>query len=300
MNDPEILLEIDGNLSVGADTESLLRRVCFACLKTEGASGKVSIHLSLTDDHTIADVNARFRNNPNATDVLSFPSCPFTPEAPLHLARQLLRQEYDPDTGACFLGDVVISVPHARKQAKEYGHSFQREIAYLMAHAVFHLMGYDHIKEEDKTIMREQEEKSLVSAGLITDEMLLEKARQAMEFSYSPYSHFRVGACLRCTDGSVYTGCNIENASFGATNCAERTAVFKAVSEGHRSFDAIAIASDHQAPWPCGICRQVLNEFSPDMRVIVTWEGHVEEAGLKDLLPHGFGSAGSAKDFIGQ
>ena len=120
------------------------------------------------------------------------------------------------------------------------------------------------------------------------DQALLQLARDAMARSYSPYSHFPVGAALRSTDGQVFLGCNIENASFGLTNCAERTAVFKAVSEGVCSFDTIAIAAKGKA-WPCGACRQVLNEFAPDIRVMITWDDHVEEKMLKELLPVGFG-----------
>lgn len=111
-----------------------------------------------------------------------------------------------------------------------------------------------------------------------------------MERSYSPYSRYPVGAALLCADGRVYQGCNIENASFGLTNCAERTALFKAVSEGEREFTAIAIAAKGSAPWPCGACRQALHEFAPNIRVLVTWgEGERAEAGLPDLLPKGFG-----------
>ena len=87
----------------------------------------------------------------------------------------------------------------------------------------------------------------------------------------------------------MFQGCNIENASFGLTNCAERTAMFKAVSEGAREFTAIAIASRDAAPWPCGACRQVLNEFAPNIRVLVTWQDGTESATLPELLPHGFG-----------
>ena len=109
-----------------------------------------------------------------------------------------------------------------------------------------------------------------------------------MKQSYSPYSQYPVGAALHCTDGRIFTGCNIENASFGLSNCAERTAVFKAVSEGAREFDIIAIAAN-TTPWPCGACRQVLHEFAPNIRVIVAWGDKVEEKALKELLPDGFG-----------
>ncbi|MCM1329271.1 MAG: cytidine deaminase [Ruminococcus sp.] len=104
----------------------------------------------------------------------------------------------------------------------------------------------------------------------MTDRELLETAEKAMENAYAPYSDFKVGAALLCADGAVFTGCNIENASYGASNCAERTAVFKAVSEGKRDFLAIAIVSSGgEETFPCGICRQVLAEFAPDIRVVL-------------------------------
>ena len=93
---------------------------------------------------------------------------------------------------------------------------------------------------------------------------LIERALEAREFSYSPYSHFRVGAALLGRSGKVYTGCNIENRAYGPTNCAERTAFFKAVSEGERDFAAIAITGgEEELVWcyPCGVCRQVMAEF---------------------------------------
>ena len=110
-----------------------------------------------------------------------------------------------------------------------------------------------------------------------------------MKRSYSPYSHYPVGAALLCADGRIFQGCNIENASFGLTNCAERTAMFKAISEGADEFTAIAIAANGSAPWPCGACRQVLNEFAPGIRVLVTWDGNTDEKPLSELLPCGFG-----------
>ena len=121
------------------------------------------------------------------------------------------------------------------------------------------------------------------------DKQLADAAREACDGSYSPYSGFAVGAALLTKSGKVYTGCNIENASFGLTNCAERTAMFKAISEGAEEFVAIAIAAEGSAPWPCGACRQVLNEFAPGIRVLVTWDGGSDEMSLNELLPHGFG-----------
>ena len=121
------------------------------------------------------------------------------------------------------------------------------------------------------------------------DEELLQKARDMKRFAYVPYSHYWVGAALRAKDGRIFTGCNVENAAFGNTMCAERTALFKAVSVGVREFTAIAIAAEGSAPFPCGACRQSLYEFAPELRVLVTWDGNVREAGLNELLPEGFG-----------
>lgn len=124
----------------------------------------------------------------------------------------------------------------------------------------------------------------------MTDRELIEISKKAQEFAYAPHSKFKVGAALLCCDGSVYTGCNIENATYGATNCAERTAVFKAVSEGKRDFTAIAITSSGKdLTFPCGICRQVLSEFSPEIKVILEDENsELHTFMLSELLPHSF------------
>jgi cytidine deaminase len=110
-----------------------------------------------------------------------------------------------------------------------------------------------------------------------------------MENAYVPYSNFKVGAALLTTDGAVYTGCNIENISYGATICAERTAIFKAVSEGCHSFERLAIVSSgKEKTFPCGICRQVLEEFMPDGEVIVADNDGIEVLKVVELMPHGF------------
>lgn len=124
----------------------------------------------------------------------------------------------------------------------------------------------------------------------MTDRELINIAVEASGKAYAPYSNFTVGAALECEDGSVYTGCNIENASYGCTNCAERTAVFKAVSEGNRRFRRIAVYADSDNYcMPCGVCRQVLNEFSPELEVLsVRGDGRYVSYSLKELLPRSF------------
>ena len=126
----------------------------------------------------------------------------------------------------------------------------------------------------------------------MTEQELCQKAIQMLDCAYVPYSHFPVGATLECADGTVFTGCNVENAAYGLTICAERTAIVKAVSEGHRDFVRIAIAgkSDNFCV-PCGTCRQVMKEFAPDLEVIcLNSRGESRKFALKELLPYGFDS----------
>lgn len=126
---------------------------------------------------------------------------------------------------------------------------------------------------------------------------LIQKALEARKKAYAPYSHYQVGAALLSGSGRVYSGCNVENASYGATVCAERTAFFRAVQEGERDFQAIAIVGGPQGEepeqyaYPCGICRQVMQEFcQPDFQIIVALnEEKFQVYSLQELLPHGFG-----------
>ncbi len=108
--------------------------------------------------------------------------------------------------------------------------------------------------------------------------------------SYIPYSHYAVGAALLTKSGQIFTGCNIENAAYPVTVCAERTAIFKAVSEGEREFEAIAVATEDGQGYPCGSCRQVMVEFSQDMDVMLAdAEGNITvETSIRDLLPGAF------------
>ncbi|MFJ5717857.1 cytidine deaminase [Neobacillus sp. NPDC093127] len=136
--------------------------------------------------------------------------------------------------------------------------------------------------------------------GKIMDRsLLIRKAFEAMEFSYSPYSNFQVGAALLTKSGKIYTGCNIESVAFTPTVCGERTAIFKAVSEGEREFEAlVAVGGPKDKDWdelgwsgPCGVCRQVINEFCKgDLKIIIAKSEEVyKEFTLEELLPYGFG-----------
>lgn len=126
---------------------------------------------------------------------------------------------------------------------------------------------------------------------------LMDCAIKARENAYSPYSHFAVGAALLCEDGTFYEGCNIENASYGLTNCAERTAIFKAVSEGHIKFKALAVVADTEGPCaPCGACRQVMAEFKIPLIIMGNLMGNIKIVTIEELLPFSF----SECDVIGK
>lgn len=121
-----------------------------------------------------------------------------------------------------------------------------------------------------------------------SDMELYERARSASANAYATYSNFAVGAALRVRGGEIVTGVNVENASYGLTCCAERSAVFAAVAAGHREFEAIAVHADASSASPCGACRQVMTEFAPELRVIWRRDGDVVATPLSELLPERF------------
>ena len=123
----------------------------------------------------------------------------------------------------------------------------------------------------------------------MTKNHLIEKAKEVSRKAYAPYSNYKVGAALLTKSGKVYTGCNIENSSYGLTNCAERTAVFKAVSEGEMEFEEMVIYADSpNLPTPCGACRQVLSEFGSELKITIISNKEQMETSISELLPLGF------------
>ena len=118
---------------------------------------------------------------------------------------------------------------------------------------------------------------------------LIEKAKEVSRKAYAPYSNYKVGATLLTKSGKVYTGCNIENSSYGLTNCAERTAVFKAVSEGEMEFEEMVIYADSpHLPTPCGACRQVLSEFGSELKITIVSSKEQLVTSISELLPFAF------------
>lgn len=167
-----MILEIEdarGLLDEGA--QALMQRCADAALATEGVHMEAAVFVEIVDDEDIRVVNREQRGKDASTDVLSFPSVNYPQGKTAGSCERLLRREYDPEIGACVLGDIIISMDHVRAQAAEYGHSEQRECGYLLTHGLFHLMGYDHMTDEDKPRMRAMEEKSLASIGLTREEV---------------------------------------------------------------------------------------------------------------------------------
>ena len=153
------------------EARTLMQRCADAAQATEGVRVPVAAFVEIVDDETIREINRAQRGKDASTDVLSFPTVNYPSGRTAGRCEKRLQQEYDPETGACVLGDIIISMDHVRAQAKEYGHSEQRECGYLLTHGLFHLMGYDHMTDIDKPVMRAMEERSLASIGLTREEV---------------------------------------------------------------------------------------------------------------------------------
>lgn len=166
-----MILEIEDTRGLlDGQARALMQRCADAAAAAEGVEEKTAVFVSIVGDEEIREINRSQRGKDMSTDVLSFPTVNYPAGQTAGSCARLLRREYDPELGACLLGDIVISMDHVRAQAAEYGHSEQREGGYLLTHGLFHLMGYDHMTEEDKPVMRAMEEKSLASIGLTREE----------------------------------------------------------------------------------------------------------------------------------
>lgn len=272
--------------------EELMEEAAEICLGMEGIDPSqtdlLSLSVSFVSEDRIRELNRSYRSKDSVTDVLSFPMYSGVEEI-----RDRIAMDEDMDDFEISLGDVVICREKIVSQAEEYGHSQTRELIYLFVHSLLHLLGYDHMDEEEKDSMRGREEEIMEKIGLNRtpdDESLYMMAEEARENAYAPFSGFRVGAALLCSSGKVYTGVNVENSSYGATICAERTAFVKAISEGERSFEAIAVSAGEEEALPCGICRQFMAEFAPKIKVITRMSGEKKTVSrsLDELLPNAF------------
>jgi len=166
-----MILEFEDELNLlDEQARALMQRCADAAEKTEGVTVPLSVFISIASDEEIRVINREQRGKDMSTDVLSFPSVNYPSGKTAGSCELLLRREYDPETRACMLGDIIISMDHVRAQAAEYGHSIQRESGYLLTHGLFHLMGYDHMTDTDKPVMRAMEERALASIGLTRED----------------------------------------------------------------------------------------------------------------------------------
>ncbi len=313
------------NITDGSELTGKLKKiiteVCKKCLLKEAFKYKADVGILFTDNKGIRELNRKHRNIDKPTDVLSFPMQDIKKGVMASVPH-----EYDYTGGNILLGDVVVSIDKIREQAAKYGHSIERETAFLISHGVYHLLGYDHSTEDEEAEMAEKQEEVLAAMGLgritsgeagtdpqtdvtvksgekagnIIDEStihtLVVKAAAAKEYAYAPCSGFKVGAAILDENGRIHTGGNVENVSLGCTCCAERAAIYKAVSEGAVRIMAVAVASDSEDYiYPCGICRQVILEFACKGTQIICSRknGRYRIFKASALMPHAFdGSSG--------
>lgn len=287
--------------------EEVINKVVLGALDFVDCPFECTVDITIVDDNSIQEINKEQRNIDKSTDVLSFPMIDYTIPGDFEfLEGDEYNDCFDPESGELLLGDIIISIEHVKEQAKLYGHSQYRELSFLVAHSMFHLFGYDHMEDDERVVMEDLQKELLNRLNIDRDSVfnneiklatvdienseLIIKAKEAMNFAYSPYSNFKVGAAIATKRGQIFTGCNIENASYGATICAERCATMKAISEGYTEFTKIAIvASSNDFTYPCGICRQFLSEFSKDLVIVLSnKEGEVKEVRLTELLPYAF------------
>lgn len=311
-----INIEYETDIDIKLDYKDIITRVVECSVDYVKCPYEAEVNVTITDNNSIHEINKEYRNVDRPTDVLSFPMIEYVTAGDFDALEEEMENDpgsyFNPDTGELLLGDIVISVEKVFEQAESYGHSTTRELAFLVAHSMMHLFGYDHMEEDEAKVMEAKQEEVLSLLGIsrdakaecsrqgikLSDELkkrLVTRAKAAMKLAYAPYSGFKVGAAVLAESGKIYTGCNIENVSYGATNCAERTAIFKAVSTGETSIKAVAIVScKGEITYPCGVCRQVMSEFMrPEGLVVLGFkdsEGKeaVKEHKLLELLPHSF------------
>lgn len=289
------------------DYEALIERVVNGAIDFLECPYESTVDIEIVYNDQIKEINGEFRDIHKATDVLSFPVIDF--DEPCDYAMLDLDEStycFEPDSGELMLGDIILSADKIFEQAKEYGHSVEREMAFLVAHSMLHLFGFDHMEDDEREEMEKLQKQLLDELGITRDEpfngevksarvavdneTLINEAKLAMNKAYAPYSNFKVGAAIATPTGQIFTGCNVENASYGATVCAERCAAVKAVSSGYSDFTKIAIVSSlGEFTYPCGICRQFLSEFSDELIFVLSNDkGETKEVSIKELLPETF------------
>lgn len=162
-------VENETGVEFGFDIKEIMDAVMDEVLEEEGCPYETQVNLLITDDEGIRDFNMRLREVNSPTDVLSFPMIPFEREGDFSVVETDEADYFDPDSGELLLGDIIISAEKVREQADKYGHSPKREMAFLIAHSMFHLCGYDHMTEEEARVMEQKQENALRAIGITRD-----------------------------------------------------------------------------------------------------------------------------------
>ncbi len=243
--------------------------------------GDFELSLSLVNAKEQQELNNKYRQINRPTDVLTFP------------------YEQNNTDVIIDLGSIIICPEIAKKQAKEYDHPFERELAFLFIHGLLHIFGYDHIKEDEAKVMYELQNSLLnnLPYDFYTDMTKLKKElNKAQNMSIAKYSHFRVGAVVVTKDFKYHLGFNIENASYPATVCAERVALFSTYAQGYKKEDIVAlgcITDSKHIGTCCGVCRQVMSELMPMHAPVYIYSANFKEmlrTTVSGLLPFAFTS----------
>lgn len=273
-------LEFINNGPKSLDTlEEVYLKLAHKVFSHLGIDDDYEVDVTIVDNKAIHQINKDYRDIDRPTDVISFAF--FDDE-----------KEKKHDGVPSVLGAIIISYEKAKEQAEEYGNSLGREMSFLFLHGLLHLLGYDHMNEDDEFKMfRLQDE---ILGGKIMDKKeLVAKAIEARKLSYSPYSHFAVGAAIVTKDGRVFMGANVENSSYPLCMCGERNALYNAFMHGVKKEEiaALALAADTDGPCtPCGACRQVMSELMlPNTPVyMANLKGVIQETTVAELLPFAF------------
>lgn len=252
-------------------TRKKVQKIVDFVLKEEGKDFPGCLSIAAVDEEEIRSLKKRFFHQDVCTDVISF-FYGFSDEDDIW-------------------GEIIICPAVVKQEAHVRGESEERALSIVLIHGLLHILGYE---DEDAEKARVMEERQEALYRLLEEEeereKLIKRAIKVREYAYAPYSSFPVGAALLGYDGDIFTGCNVENASLGLTICAERVAIFKAISQGVREFKRIAIIADPSSYcFPCGACRQVLYEFAPQLEVIAAKSDRdYEIVSLHSLLPRAF------------
>lgn len=258
-------------------------QTCFEhVLQNLGKEGTYEVSLSLIDDEEQRALNRQYRKLDRTTDVLTF---------------AYLEDSNDSALPVVDLGSITISPQVAKRQAKEFRHPLERELCFLFIHGLLHIFGYDHESEADATIMFETQNRLLndLPIDFYTDFRKLEKlVKEAQSKAIAPYSNFHVGAVIVTKDGSYISGFNIENASYPATICAERVALYSAYQRGYRKEDIVSlglVTESQNVGTCCGVCRQVMSELMNPSCPVYIYANDMKKhlyTTVRDLLPYVF------------